>query len=601
MRLKLMLGRRCAAVVWPLITFISCGQALPHGDDELSTSPTMKASTLNTLFVASQVAFLPAACAACGGGYNTVNLEGYGKFSGTVVNSTLSGRALPAPVDAWMGIDYSTQPVGEGRFSPVTWPEPFNGTKQATKYGKTCIQDPISTAISTQDEACLNFNVFRTRGVPLDQKTPVLVWIHGGAFYAGAYSSFDAASFAASSKEPITVINFHYRINSLGFLPSALFEEEGLLNLGMRDQHFFLQFVQKHVAAFGGDPEAVTIGGRSAGGHSVGILYFHNYNEDSGKPLFARAIHQSGGVTARAFPNATYPLYKKQYEEYMNFLGCPMEDNAASLACLRAADINDIRNISVKLYYEYDPALTWPFQPTQGGPLLEKFGSQSGIDGTFFHVPTITSNVNDEAKYYLAGGMETNEQFLDYLHNISPALNSTDLELLEALYPDPATNPDSPYANSPNGTQYNRLSAAWSDFGYICSSQETAYRAASADVPTWKLRFNTNNSYPAWKGIPHTADTKYTWDEPVVQYPEVSHIYHGYLSSFVLTGDPNPHRYPGSPEWPRYEPTGYGIDSEPALQIVVQPNNGTKVEKDDIRREACLYWRDPERAPRLNK
>ncbi|WQF76476.1 Putative carboxylesterase, type B, carboxylesterase type B, active, alpha/Beta hydrolase [Colletotrichum destructivum] len=606
MRLKLRDGRCCAVLACFLFTTISCGQAVaaeaaePPRDEGSSTLPSMKLSTSFPLFAASQVVLAPAAAAAA---YNPVELSGYGKFSGTVVNSTLSGRALPAPVDAWLGIDYSTQPVGEGRFKPVSWPAPFNGTKPATRYGKTCVQDPTSTDVSTQDEACLNFNVYRTRGIPLDQKTPVLVWIHGGAFYAGSYRSFDGASFAASSKEPITVVNFHYRINSLGFLPSALFEEEGLLNLGMRDQHFFLKFVQKHIAAFGGDPDAVTIGGRSAGGHSVGILYFHNYDEDEGKPLFARAIHQSGSVTARAFPNATYPLYKKQFEEYMAYIGCPIDeaDNAATLACLRAADIDAIRNISTKLYYDYDPALTWPFQPTQGGPLLEKFGSQSGYDETFFKVPVITSTVTDEAKYYMAGDKETNDEFLDYLHNISPALNATDLDLLAALYPDPATHPDSPFANSPNSTQYNRLSAAWSDYGYICPGQETAYRASLAGVPTWKLRFNTNNSWPEWRGIPHTADTKYTWDEPVVQHPDVSHIYHGYLSSFVLSGDPNTHRFPGSPEWPNYEPAGYGLDSEPALQLVVQPNNGTKVEKDDIRREACLYWRDPERAPRLNK
>lgn len=530
-----------------------------------------------------------------------ITLDGYGEFTGTVINTTFSGRPLPAPVDAWLGMDYATQPTGENRFKPVDWPAPFDGVKAATTYGKTCIQDPTSTKIETQDEACLNFNVFRTKDVPLNKRLPVLVWIHGGAFVAGSWGSFDGAAFVASSKVPITVVTFHYRVNSLGFLPSKLFDEEGLLNLGLRDQHLLLKFVQKHISSFGGDPNTVTVGGRSAGGHSVGIHYFHNYGEDAGNPLFARAIHQSGSVTARAFPNATYPLYVKQFEEYMTYLGCPTEDNAAALECLQAADINDIRDISVKLYDDSEYAMTWPFQPVQGGPFLEKFGSQSGYDGTFFHVPVISSTTTDEGKYYMPGDFETNEEFLDYMHNISPALNSTDIALLEALYPDPATDPTSPFANSPNSTQYNRLSAAWSDYGYICPGQETAYRTSLAGVPTWKARFNTNNSWPAWRGIPHTSDTKYTWDEPNVQYPETSHVYHGYLSSFVAVGNPNTYRYPGSPEWPNYTPSGYGIDSEPALQLVVQANNDTTVEKDNIRREACLYWRDPERAPRLNK
>lgn len=531
---------------------------------------------------------------------STVTLDGYGSFAGTAINTTFSGAALPVAVDAWLGMDYSTQPVGEGRFAPVDWPAAFDGVKSAASYGLTCIQDPTSTAVSIQDEACLNFNVFRTPGVPLTQKLPVLVWMHGGAFYAGSWKSFDGAAFAASSRAPIVVVNFHYRVNSLGFLPSTLFEEEGLLNLGLRDQKLFLQFVQKYISAFGGDPDNVTIGGRSAGAHSVGMHMFHNYNEDAGKPLFAQVYHQSGSITARAFPNATYPLYQSQMQEYMDYIGCPLGDNAVALACLRSADINAIRNISTSLYHEYNPNITWPFQPVQGGPLLEKFGSQSGYDETFFKVPVMTTNVPDEAKLYTVGTLESNQEFLTFMNTISPALNQTDMDLMEALYPDPLTDASSPYADSPNSTQYNRVSAAFTDYAYTCAGQETAYRTSLAGVPTWKGRFNTNNSWPSWRGIPHTADTKYTWNEPSVQYPEISHIYHGYISSFVTTGNPNTLRYPGSPEWPQYTPSGYGLDSEPALQLVIQPN-ATAVEEDVIRREACLYWRDPERAPRLNK
>lgn len=305
----------------------------------------------------------------------TVRLEGYGSLTGTIVNQTLSGNALAAPVDAWLGIDYSTQPVGEGRFAPVDWPQAFEGVRTATQYGKACVQDPTSVDVSIQDEACLNFNVFRPQGIPLTEKLPILVWMHGGAFYAGSWKSFDGASFAATSESPIVVVNFHYRVNSLGFLPSTLLEEEGLLNLGLRDQKLFLQFVQKHIAAFGGDPDQVKIGGRSAGGHSVGIHLFHNYGEDEGKPLFSQVNHQSGSVTARAFPNASYPLYQEQMDKFTSYLGCPVEgDNAASLACLRSADINAIRNISTDLYNEYNPNITWPFQPVQEVPFWRSSG-----------------------------------------------------------------------------------------------------------------------------------------------------------------------------------------------------------------------------------
>ena len=309
------------------------------------------------LVAGAQLPVAPATAAAVpttgSSGTEVISLEGYGQFSGTVVNTTYTGYALPQPVDAWLGIDYAAQPVGpEGRFRPIRdFPASFDGVRAAAEYGKACVQAPSSAVpAETQDEACLNFNVYRPQGASSvtssssssnsDKKLlPVLVWIHGGSFNAGSWKSFDGAAFAAASAEPILVVTFHYRVNSLGFLPSALFAEEGLLNLGVRDQHFFLkEFVQKHIAAFGGDPENITIGGRSAGGHSVGIHYFHNYGEDEDgaggqqPPYFARAIHQSGSVTARTFPNATYPLYAEHFATLMDHIGCPTDvDNAAAL------------------------------------------------------------------------------------------------------------------------------------------------------------------------------------------------------------------------------------------------------------------------------
>jgi acetylcholinesterase len=107
-----------------------------------------------------------------------VNLPGYGSFVGTTVNQTLTKKALPAPVDAWLGIDYASPPVGEGRFAPSTPPAAFYGTKNATQYGFSCVQDPTLVPFP-QDEACLSMNVFRPKHVSPDDKVPVLIWIHG--------------------------------------------------------------------------------------------------------------------------------------------------------------------------------------------------------------------------------------------------------------------------------------------------------------------------------------------------------------------------------------------------------------------------------------
>lgn len=253
-----------------------------------------------------------------------VNLPGYGKFVGTLIHQTLTRKPLPAPVEAWLGIDYATQPIGESRFAPVGPPSPFTGSKNASQYGFSCIQDPVDIPYE-QSESCLSMNVFRPQNISTDAKLPVLIWIHGvsridmvanttltmqGSFIAGSARSFDGPSFVANAKEPLIVVNFNYRLNSLGFLPTPVFERLGLLNLGLRDQELLFRFVQQYITAFGGDKSRVTIGGRSAGAHSVGIHLFHNYNKTAGAaPLFQQAILQSGSVTARSFPDASYALY----------------------------------------------------------------------------------------------------------------------------------------------------------------------------------------------------------------------------------------------------------------------------------------------------
>nr|UWQ56586.1 lipease [Corynespora cassiicola] len=536
-----------------------------------------------------------------------VTLPGYGSFVGTTVGETLTKKPLSAPVNAWLGIDYATQPVGEGRFAHVDFPKEFSGTKNATQYGYSCIQDP--TALSfPQSEACLNFNVFRPQNVTLDQKLPVFIWIHGGGFVQGSARSFDGAAFVAASKEPIVVVTFNYRINSLGFLPTPIFERLGLLNLGLLDQELLFKFVQKYISSFGGDASRVTIGGRSAGAHSVGIHLFHNYNKTEGpSPLFSQAILQSGSITARAFPDATYPLYQRQFAQFLGLIGCNEVANSTDtevLSCLRTANITAIEQASTKLFDDSVYDITWPFQPTKGGALLEQAGSTSGINEQFYRIPTITTNVRDEAKYYSPGDIETNDQFLAFFQTLIPGLTAADLADLEALYPDPTLDPENgEYAHSPNATQFERISAALTDYMYACAGQETAVRMADAGVPVYKLHFTTNNTFPTWRGIPHTADTKYTWAEPSgtggVQYPQVGELLSTYFADFVAFGDPNAGNRTGLPKWPAY--VDEYAEGKPGLQLRMEAFGNSRAEGDAIRRTQCEWWRDEERAVRLEK
>ncbi|KAM3533234.1 hypothetical protein MY4038_003459 [Beauveria bassiana] len=487
-----------------------------------------------------------------------VNLTGIGQYQGIRLFESISGSKLPHSVDAWLGIDYALQPAGDGRFKPVEQPpEQFDGIRDAASFGPICTQDKTYEYKDQQSESCLNFNVYRPAGIPMTQRLPTLVWIHGGAFSLYSGRTMDGGSFVASSEQPVMVVTFNYRLNSLGFLPSSLFERLGLLNLGLRDQHFFLQFLQTHLHSFGGDPDQITLGGLSAGSHSAAFEYFHNYGKDEDAPLFARVLLQSGAITARAFPDITYPRYESDFKRLMHHIGCSIdESDEAQIRCLRDAPIDEIEQVSSKIYAEAESNLNWPWQPVVGGPRLERPGSQGYRDGTFHQVPIITTHTTDEGKYYTPGHLETNDDFIRFWQNLSPNLNVTDLAILNELYPDPVAHPDSTWAQSPNSTQYNRVSGSWSDMAYICPSRATASTTSNKGVATWRLRFNTPGhalEAHGWRGIPHASDAAYIWNEPTVPFPEVARMYHAYMASFVAAGDPNKFRLQGSPEWPQYK------------------------------------------------
>jgi acetylcholinesterase len=129
-------------------------------------------------FLNSYLATFTALASLSIAGNTTVTLPGYGSFAGTTISRYLTNRLLPAPVDAWLDIDYASQPVGQSRFAQVGRPTPFSGVKDASAYGFSCVQDP-SMISYPQSEACLNMNVFRPQTVAPNAKLPVFIWIHG--------------------------------------------------------------------------------------------------------------------------------------------------------------------------------------------------------------------------------------------------------------------------------------------------------------------------------------------------------------------------------------------------------------------------------------
>ncbi len=196
---------------------------------------------------------------------------------------------------AFLGIPYAEPPVGPLRWAAPVPASGWRGVLDATEFGATPQRHPFGavTAIpepSYPGEATLNLNVFTPALGDPDAKLPVLVWIHGGGFKAGSHNSpwYDGRAF---NRDGVVTVSISYRLGFDGF---------GVIdgcpdNRGLRDQVCALEWVRDNIAAFGGDPARVTIGGQSAGGFSVLALLA----SPLASGLFAAAIAQSSPVEGR--------------------------------------------------------------------------------------------------------------------------------------------------------------------------------------------------------------------------------------------------------------------------------------------------------------
>jgi para-nitrobenzyl esterase len=202
-------------------------------------------------------------------------------------------------VSIWKGIPYGAPPIGALRFRPPQPATPWSGERDATKFGTVAAQsrDPAIAMMSgvgekvISGEDCLTLNVF-SPGAD-GAKRPVVVWIHGGAFIMGSGSTplYHGQSFA--SQHDLVVVTINYRLGLFGLLylgDLAPGREEG--NYALLDQIEALRWVKANIAAFGGDPDQVTVMGESAGAISIGSLLAM----PAARGLFHRAILQSGAA-----------------------------------------------------------------------------------------------------------------------------------------------------------------------------------------------------------------------------------------------------------------------------------------------------------------
>ncbi|MFN0119803.1 MAG: carboxylesterase/lipase family protein, partial [Blastocatellia bacterium] len=221
-------------------------------------------------------------------------------------SGSLAGTALPSGIRVYKGIPYAAPPVGELRWRPPQPPAKWDGVRKADTFSDSCMQDlarsrnPWTKEFMVQNAAsedCLCLNVW-TGARAASEKRPVLVWIHGGAFYEGSGEiiTYDGEALA---KKGLIVVTINYRLGVFGFYTHPELTKESPQhasgNYGLLDIVAALQWTRKNIAAFGGDPERVTIAGQSAGAAAAHTLTA----SPLARGLFHRAIAESGSSVAR--------------------------------------------------------------------------------------------------------------------------------------------------------------------------------------------------------------------------------------------------------------------------------------------------------------
>lgn len=299
-------------------------------------------------------------------------------------------------VDAFLGVPYAAPPVGRNRWRAPQPAPHWRGVRSARGFAASCWQvlTPGGTGPWTPEympqgrvsEDCLYLNIW-SPAAGTRRRLPVLVWIPGGGFVAGSGSAavYDGASLAAQG---IVVVTINYRVGLFGFFVTpalaaqAAREHEPAGNYGLQDMVAALQWVHRNIAAFGGNPRAVTLGGQSAGAMAVNDLIV----SPLACGLFARAIAESG--LPDTVPTPSLAAAEKAGEAFAHSEGAP------TLAALRALTPQE-------LTANAPPAMKGPLLvPIVDGLLLPARPEALLARGAFADVPILAGIVADEASAF---------------------------------------------------------------------------------------------------------------------------------------------------------------------------------------------------------
>jgi para-nitrobenzyl esterase len=459
-------------------------------------------------------------------------------------------------VASFKGIPFAAPPVGDLRWRPPQPAAPWTGVRQAADFGANCMQGrfgpppaPGAPPAPVPSEDCLFLNVWRPASATPGAKLPVMVWIHGGGFMGGSGASPNTSG-AQFAKQGVVLVSVNYRLGRFGFFafPALRREhpDETKSNYAYMDQIAALQWVRRNIAAFGGDPNNVTIFGFSAGGVSVHSLLA----SPMARGLFHKAIAQSGGsrdsvLTARPMrEDGVDPNYPVSAETigiaFARSMGIESTDQAA-LASLRALSAEQVlRGAQAQAGANAPP-------PVETTPVL---------DGKLV---TETAETAYKARRQPRVPLLLGSNSADTAGN---RVRATTKEQLFARFGQWSTQAKAAYDPDGSGELAALVAKANDDFGQAEPARFAANAFATNGSPVYLYRFSyvqTAMREQMRAGAPHGGEIGYVFGTlsagrggaPTPEDLAVSRLAQSYWVNFAKTGDPNG---AGLPPWPRHDP-----------------------------------------------
>lgn len=444
-----------------------------------------------------------------------------------------------ARISVFKGIPFAAPPVGENRWKAPQPAKNWEGVLEAYKFGPISMQDVpgLSDDIYVRDwhvdpeidmdEDCLYLNVW-TNAKSADEKLPVLVWFFGGGFQWGypPEMEFNGENIA---KRGVIVVSVNYRLGAFGFLAHEdLCKEspEAPTNFGLLDQQAGIKWVKRNIAAFGGDPDNITIMGQSAGGGSV-----FSHLTGSSQGLFQKAVIMSGIIGFPYFDDfviipRSFEDVKSKGAEFIKSLGVETIEEARKL------DASFVRDKAS----EFRNKNGFFFCPSVDGCFLKEDQTKAFLEGRHAHVPMMAGNTNDEFKSYITA--ENDEEFEKKAREIFGDKADKFLSFKNVY--------------EKNGNQYaeaNGIECATKGI-FEHNDKDCFYYLFNPDIPGWDNP-GTFHSVDLWFFFETLG---LCWRPFVGRHFDLARQICNYLTNFIKTGDPNGNDADGTPmpEWKAY-------------------------------------------------